>query len=104
MPSDSGSSRAASGGALDRRKIAADSKSTTAATVQSVLRVRLVILDGAPARDPGAGTPFQHIESAYSSEKVYILPELAMLFSDAMSSGGRKPNSPLVISLPSTIW
>src|ERR1035437_250830 len=41
MPSDSGSSRAASGGALERRKMATARNSRTAATIQSVLRVRL---------------------------------------------------------------
>ncbi len=43
MPSDSGSRRAASGGALERRKMATASRSRTAATIQSVLRVRLCI-------------------------------------------------------------
>ena len=43
MPSDSGSRRAASGGAFERRKIAAARKAITAATIHSVLRVRLFI-------------------------------------------------------------
>src|ERR1035438_2153424 len=40
MPSDSGRRRAASGGALERRKMATVSISRTAATIRSVLRVR----------------------------------------------------------------
>src|ERR1700722_3687799 len=40
IPSDSGSRRAASGGALERRKMARASRSRTAATMRSVLRVR----------------------------------------------------------------
>jgi hypothetical protein len=44
MPSDSGSRRAASGGAFERRKIATAKNSRTAATIQSVLRVRLFIM------------------------------------------------------------
>ncbi len=43
MPSDSGSSRAASGGAFERRKMATARRSRTAATIRSVLRVRLFI-------------------------------------------------------------
>src|ERR1700739_1319603 len=46
MPSDSGSRRAASGGALERRKTATASKRTTAATTRSVLRVRLCMNKG----------------------------------------------------------
>ena len=48
MPSDSGSSRAASGGALERRKMATANNTRTAATTKSVLRVRLFI---PPVRD-----------------------------------------------------
>ena len=40
MPSDYGSRRAASGGALERRKTATARRSRTAANIQSVLRVR----------------------------------------------------------------
>jgi hypothetical protein len=46
IPSDSGSRRAASGGAFERRKMATASKSRTAATTQRVLRVRLFIGTG----------------------------------------------------------
>jgi hypothetical protein len=41
MPSDSGKRRAASGGAFERRKMATAKRIRTAATTQSVLRVRL---------------------------------------------------------------
>src|SRR6266567_7182663 len=43
MPSDSGSSRAASGGAFERRNTATARRTRTAATTRSVLRVRLFI-------------------------------------------------------------
>src|SRR5271157_1357973 len=43
MPSDSGSKRAASGGALERRKMATARRTRTAATMRSVLRVRRCI-------------------------------------------------------------
>src|SRR5450631_4169008 len=46
MPSDSGSRRAASGGALERRKMATAKNSRTAATTESVLRVRRCIPSG----------------------------------------------------------
>ncbi len=44
MPSDSGRRRAASGGALERKKTATASKNRTAATMRSVLRVRRLML------------------------------------------------------------
>lgn len=44
LPSDSGCRRAASGEALERRKMATASKSRTAAPMRSVLRVRRFIL------------------------------------------------------------
>src|ERR1017187_5062918 len=43
MPSDSGRRRAASGGALERRKMATVIRTRTAATIRSVLRVRRFI-------------------------------------------------------------
>src|ERR1700756_4300632 len=54
MPSDSGSRRAASGGALERKNTATASNSRTAATIRSVLRVRLCIRQGAD--DPSETT------------------------------------------------
>src|SRR6185503_17961063 len=49
MPSDSGRRRAASGGALERRKTARASSARTPATTRSVLRVRLCIGHGTSA-------------------------------------------------------
>src|SRR5579863_10260704 len=46
MPSDSGRRRAASGGALERRKTATANRMSTPATTNSVLRVRLFIPSG----------------------------------------------------------
>ena len=60
MPSDSGSRRAASGGALERRKMARASTSRTAATMRSVLRVRRLMEmvigpSGMSVASPGRG-------------------------------------------------
>src|ERR1700733_10085765 len=61
MPSDSGSRRAASGGALERRKTATASRTMIPATINSVRRVRLCIRTGraCPLR---ASAPYKHIE------------------------------------------
>src|ERR1700758_5655753 len=50
MPSDSGSRRAASGGAFERRKTARASNKTPPATTKSVLRVRLCMNKREPGR------------------------------------------------------
>src|ERR1035437_300246 len=68
MPSDSGSRRAASGGAFERRKTAAARTTRTAATIQSVLRVRLFMKEpseipyhsGPPAVRPAAAPNCGH--------------------------------------------
>src|SRR5208282_5903252 len=46
MPSDSGSRRAASGGALERKKTARATRTRRAATIKSVLRVRRLMRCG----------------------------------------------------------
>src|ERR1017187_7763140 len=56
IPSDSGRSRAASGGAFERRNTATANRATTVAKIQSVLRVRLRMLARQKYRIiPGSG-------------------------------------------------
>src|ERR1017187_3186407 len=81
MPSDSGSRRAASGGALERRKMATARRSRTAASIQSVLRVRLCmsrqrypITPGGVGDAPADGScRYSFAGSCYFSVQKFIL-------------------------------
>ena len=86
MPSDSGNRRAASGGALERKKTARATRTRRAATISSVLRVRRLILTGpgqaygrlgqefSARNEFGPPTSIADRNRYFTTEKVYILP------------------------------